>query len=412
MSLKANPSLRIVCAPWIVPVDADVLRDGAIVVDGSIITDIGTASLMENRYPGIEVTDFQGVLLPALVNAHIHLDLSVQGLVALSSKESTMCDWISSLLTRREEADYSDSQINEAAQQTVRDQYESGVGLLLNIANVPLEPFSAAPVEVISLLEIFGPTKAAETAFARSNNKGSTDLPLTGHAPYSTTPGLLKAIKERSRILNSIFSLHLAENRDEALLLIKGQGCFVAFLQERDAFDGTFPISGIDSSGVVGYLQQIGLLDDKTLCVHCVHMTDGEIEALSHSRAHVCLCPGSNRFLSVGVAPVGKFLKHNILPAIGTDSIASNPELNLWHEMAVLQKEHPDISAALIVAMATLGGARALHRDHEYGSLARGKIARFIHVQSEHYEGLSSGDELLNKLTSSGQPATVEWITF
>ncbi len=412
MSLKTSSSLRIIRAPWIVPVDADVFRDGAIVADGSGIIDIGPANLIISRHPGVDIIELPGILLPALVNAHIHLDLSVLGSVVLPFKEATMCDWISALLTKRAEADYSEVQVNAAAQQTVNDQYESGVGLMLNIANVPLDLFAVAPVEVISLLEILGPSKAVETSLIQTIDEGSKDLKLTGHAPYSTTPGLLKVIKERSRCQNAIFSLHLAENCDESLLLTKGQGCFATFLRERNAFDGTFPISGIDSSGVVGYLQQTGLLDDKTLCVHCVHMTDKEIEILSHSRAHVCLCPGSNRFLSVGVAPVEKFIRHNILPAIGTDSIASNPELNLWHEMALLRKEHPRISAALILKMATLGGARALHRDHEFGSLSKGKIALFLHVQSEHYEGISRADDLLNKLTTSGQPAIVEWLSF
>jgi len=410
VSLESNASCRIFRAPWLIPVSAAPLQNGAVVVESGRIRAVGDADSLCRRYPAAPVTPLPGVILPALVNAHIHLDLSVLGPVPLPSETASMCDWVAALLRKRMEAEHTDLEIQAAAEKTVMQQYASGVGLLLDIGNVSLAPFPASSVEVISLLELLGPSKKAEEAAVDLIQGMPSESAVTGHAPYSTTPELLRFIKERSRKGGSIFSIHLAENRDEGALLLRGEGCFAEFLRQRNAFDGTFPLSGIDSSGVVGYLQQAGLLDDKTVCVHCVHLTENEARILSESQAHVCLCPGSNRFLSVGVADVEMLLRKSILPALGTDSIASNPQLSMWDEMALLRSEHPDVPAAIVLEMATLAGARALQRDDAFGSLAEGRTARCIHVRNAQCERACDEEELLDKLTASGQPASVEWL--
>ena len=94
----------------------------------------------------------------------------------------------------------------------------------------------------------------------------------------------------------------------------------------------------------------------------------------------VCLCPGSNRFLGVGSAPVERYLAQGILPALGTDSLASNPELSLWREMRLLAEASDAPDPSVIFAMATLGGAQALHLDAHLGSLEPGKEADVLAV--------------------------------
>ncbi len=281
---------------------------------------------------------------------------------------------------------------------------------MLDIGNIGLQRRDCKPVEILSLLEMLGPSQAAQRAVIDIISDLSSKQPVTGHAPYSTGPNLLKFIKKRCRQQETIFSLHLAENIDEALLLDKGEGCFAKFLQERGGLDGTFPVAGIDSRDVVGYLENLGILDDKTLCVHCVHLDDREIQLLAGTGTHVCLCPGSNRFLGVGTAPLEKILAAGILPALGTDSIASNPVLDLWQEMSILAEEHQSVDSATILAMATLGGAKALHRETDFGALAPGCRARFLHVEGREYEKAEGADQLLQRLTSCGRPESISWV--
>ena len=289
-------------------------------------------------------------------------------------------------------------------------QYDSGIGLMLDTGNIDIGTFDSCPSEIYSLYEMLGPSKAATQKAIETIEHFSAEQSVTAHAPYSTSPNLLKVIKKRCRNQEQLFSIHLAENLDEGLLLSKGEGCFARFLQDRTGSDSPFPIPGIDSSTVVEYLQRLGILDSKTICVHCIHLNDEEIKIIADAEAHVCLCPGSNKFLSVGTVRLQALLDHGILPALGTDSIASNPSVDLWQEMALLRKEHPAVSPGSILSMATIGGARAMGRANDYGSLEAGKTARFLNIQDQEYEDVESSEQLLERLTISGKPESVKWL--
>jgi aminodeoxyfutalosine deaminase len=410
VSLSSKSLLYIYRAPWIVPVTSKVLRNGAIVADDNNIVAIGSFSDISKQYPDIPVKSFPGIFLPALINSHIHLELSVYGVVHPPTQKSNMCDWIKELLQIREHSDYSIDEIKSAAKKMAHQQYESGVALMLDIGNIDLGKFDSSPPEIYFLHEMLGPSKAATKAAIETIEKVSEDISVTAHAPYSTSAELLKVIKKRCREQGQLFSLHLAENADEGLLLNKGEGCFVEFLQDRTGSDSPFPIPGIDSSSVVGYLQQLGIIDSETICVHCVHLNEEEIKIIADAGAHVCLCPGSNNFLSVGKVRLQTLLDYGISPAIGTDSIASNPIMDLWQEMALLQKEHPGVPSEKILAMATISGARAMGREHEYGSLEKSKTSRFIHVQDRGYDDVKDSEQLIQRLVTSGQPESVEWL--
>lgn len=103
----------------------------------------------------------------------------------------------------------------------------------------------------------------------------------------------------------------------------------------------------------------------------------------------ICLCPGSNQYLGTGTAPVQRFLDQGLLPALGTDSLASNPALSLWREMQILAETHPEIALAAIFRMATQGGAEALGVERRFGSLEPGKDGNLLVI--------STSDELTNE---------------
>jgi cytosine/adenosine deaminase-related metal-dependent hydrolase len=410
VSLSSKPPFRIYRAPWVVPVTSQVVSDGAIVVDNETIVAVGAYSDISRQHPDLSVTVCSGVLLPALVNCHIHLELSVYGVIHPPTQASNMCDWIKVLLQSRENANFSLDEIRAAAKKMAQKQYDSGIGLMLDVGNIDIGKFDSCPLEIHSLYEMLGPSKAATQKAIEAIEHFPVELSVTAHAPYSTSPNLLKVIKNRCRNQEQLFSFHLAENLDEGLLLSKGEGCFARFLKDRTGSDSPFPIPGIDSSTVVEYLQRLGILDSKTICVHCVHLNDEEIKIIADAGAHICLCPGSNKFLSVGTVRLQALLDHGILPALGTDSIASNPSIDLWQEMALLGKEHPAVSPESILSMATIGGARAMGRANDYGSLEAGKTARFLHIQDKEYDDVESSEQLLERLTISGKPESVQWL--
>jgi cytosine/adenosine deaminase-related metal-dependent hydrolase len=389
-----------------------VIRDGAVAVGDGRILAVGSASSIRAQFTGARVESCQGVLLPGLVNAHIHLELSAYHHIPHPAPDETFCDWIRSLLQLRQEGGIEPEEVARAARNMLQQQHDAGVLLLLDIGNVlPSSPTTMSPVVQVSfLLELLGPTAKAEEQVLDRASSLPDSVAAIPHASYSTTPGIMTALKQRADRLQHIFSLHVAESADEVELLQSGQGCFRGFLEERGAWENIFPCPGMDGHGTVEYLEQLGLLDANLLCVHCVHVSEKEVQMLAAQGCRVCLCPGSNRFLGVGVAPLEMMLAHQLLPALGTDSIASNEELDLWREMQILREDHPGVAPAAVLAMATLGGVQAMGCEEDFGTLAPGRKAILLNVDSSALQGVDNGEQLLDMLTGGGRPDGIRWI--
>jgi len=412
LNSTSSSSVSLYLAPWVVPISSPVIRDGAVAVSNGRILAVGSSSSLRDQFKDARIQCCQGALLPGLVNAHIHLELSAYPHIPCPAPEETFCDWIRSLLQVRQEGRIEPGESNGAARQMLEQQHDAGVILLLDIGNVQPSPPSVnlSPAHVTFLLELLGPNvKAEEQVLARIASLPDSVM-ATPHALYSTTPGIITALKQRADRLHHILSIHLAESADEIELLRSGQGCFRSFLEERGAWENSFPRPGIDSHGAVEYLERLGLLDAGLLCVHCVQVCEKEVQMLAARGCKVCLCPGSNRFLGVGVAPLEQMLRHNLLPALGTDSIASNEELDLWREMQILREDHPGVAPAMVLAMATLGGAAAMGREQDFGSLAPGRKAIFLNVDSPALQGVRNAEQLLDTLTGRGRPDRIRWI--
>jgi cytosine/adenosine deaminase-related metal-dependent hydrolase len=370
--------VRIHRAPWLLPISSPPIKDGGVAVQSGTIAAVGSFRKVRRSWPGAELVDHPAcVLLPGLINAHAHLELSHLHQLGRQPAPPSFPAWIERLLEARSQAAADEAAILlQAARSVLAQQQAEGVAVIADISNSGLPEQLAADFSgrLLVFREYLGlRADSATAALLRLQQEDEAQL-CTGHAPYSTHPHLLRGLKARANRLGHVFPIHTAESPAEIELLRTGSGPFRHFLEERSLWDGTFQPMG-DQGGAVRWLHQHGLLDSHTLCVHCVHIDDKEIALLAAAGAKVCLCPGSNRCLGVGKAPVSSLLKHGILPGIGTDSLASNPELSLWREMRLLAEDHPDLEPADILRMATLGGAAALGLDNRLGSLEPGKEA-------------------------------------
>ena len=225
-----------------------------------------------------------------------------------------------------------------AALAECRRLYDEGVSVLADIGNsdLPLGLMDRFRGRLLAFHEYLGITERdSDRNRARLQLEADSRL-CSAHAPYSTHPALLQALKSRARRLGQILPIHVAEPPEELELLRSGGGEMAAFSRARAQDELRFQPAVAPTEGSIHYLYRLGLLDAETLCVHAVHLSEAELDILAGTGAKVCLCPGSNRFLGVGSAPVLRFLAHGILPALGTDSSASNPELSLWREMRLL----------------------------------------------------------------------------
>lgn len=382
--------LTIHRAPWLLPISHPPLADGGLAVQAGKIIKVNRFKEIARSYPDAEIVDHPDtVLMPGLINAHTHLELSHLAHLSQQPPPSSFTGWIGKMLAERAKVNASQKVIQDAAHAVLDKQHEQGVVAIADISNTgcirKLAP--VFPGHLISCKEYLGLRASELAAFLDRLAEETSDICCTAHAPYSTHLELLLALKARTTRLGQIFSIHVAESLAEHDMISQGRGEMRDFLEQRGFWEKSFQPTGLKSKGSVSYLNQHGLLDSKTLCVHCLHVTDMERDLLAQSKAKVCLCPGSNRYLGVGIAPVEKYLNKGILPALGTDSLTSNPELSLWREMRLLAEEHPAVDPADILRMATLGGAEALGLDRQLGSLEAGKAAALLAVDVTGSEG-------------------------
>ncbi len=402
-------SIRLYRAPLVLPVASPPLEDGAVLTANGRVRAVGPYAEVSRQaadLPLVVETDYDGhVLIPALVNAHCHLELAH---LAFLSREwqpeaGDITGWIRRLLEARQECP-ADPQ---AALMALARLFAGGCRTVLDIGNDPAsrevgEQFKA---EVFFFLEMLGLTgQAQESALARLAQQPG-DLCCTGHAPYSSGPELLMALKTRATDGDCLFPVHLAESAAEEEFLAAGTGPFRDFLVERGLDLTGFQPPGC---GAVTWMDTLGLLDHQTICVHGVRVSREDIALLAARGVGVCLCPGSNRFLGVGRAPLPDYLEAGIVPALGTDSPASNLGFSLWHEMRVLRQDHPGVEPATVLAMATRAGARLLGREGETGVIAPGVNAALPAVVCPDIKG--GVDAVLEYLTTTGEDIRLEWI--
>lgn len=404
----------IFSAPWVVPIDRPVIADGSIVVAEDRIVEVGARSVVIDKYPSLQENIYKAVLMPGLVNGHVHLELAHLKKGIKCQPGHNFTDWINSLLEYRQERQPTRQQLVESFLDCRKVQHRSGVGVICDIGNDPLpeivDSLRESEKHFMRLIEYLAPNGKISQQVLENIAQLSDEIRITAHAPYSTGPEVLMVIKKRCNRLGHIFSIHTAESPDEALFIQDGTSIFRDFLEARDCWDGLFPFGNNRFSSTIDYLDHLGILDETTLLVHCVHLSNRDLEVVKERGCKICLCPGSNKFLGVGVAPVESMLAAGLLPALGTDSIGSNELLNLWREMQLLALSFPQIEPQKILAMATEGGARGLGVYHKYGSLTVGKKARIIHVASAGLEAVRSEETLMKELVLGGQPTEVSWL--
>ncbi len=394
-------SIHLHCAPWVVPVCRPPIRDGGVVTSHGTILAVGDQQDLRHRFPQAERNDYPAaVLTPALINGHIHLELSHLAELTAAPLQTSFTGWIASLLELRDRHGATGEEVERTALETARRQYRSGVSVLADIGNTPVAGSLVGkfPGELLAFREYLG---LAERTLPKNLDRLDREDDATlcsGHAPYSTHPRLLQRLKDRAVALGHVFPVHVAEPAAEGEMIRQGRGELVDFIRQRGFWDGSFTPKG--HGGSIRYLHDLGVLDHRTLCIHAIHVVGEEIRIMAGEGVKVCLCPGSNAFLNTGTPPVREYLDHGILPALGTDSLASNPELSLWREMRILAEGHPAVEADEIFRMATQGGAEALGLGHRLGSLEPGKRADLLAVPVSETPG--NGEQVYRILVRTG----------
>lgn len=389
------------------PVCAPVIPDGAILTEDGRVKAVGPFHELKRRFDA-PIVDYSGyAITPSLINCHAHLELSY--LSELGQDTTFQCNgditgWIWKLLSKRR-APCEEYEINDAALLALAKLYTGGCGVVIDIGNRQASRHIGADfkTKVFFFLELLGLCGDREQKALADLATISADIACTAHALYSTGPELLKALKKRATDSGQLFPVHVAESIAENEFLKSGRGNLQEFLDEMGVDTALFQYPGTTAAR---YLDDLGLLDAKTLCVHAVDVADDDIDLLAARKSAVCICPGSNRYLGVGKAPLQNYLDRGVTAVLGTDSLASNSTLSMWHEMRLLREDHPGVAPEKIFHMATLSGAKLLNLETISGVIAPGVSSSLLAIKAEAI----SADDIFDFLTTVGEDVVLEWI--
>ena len=351
----------------------DVIRHGAVAVAGDRILSVGHTDMLEVLYPDARRVDMgAAVILPGLVNAHTHISMS---LLRGYSDDKALQDWLHQDIFPRE-AKLTPELVELGARFSMAEMIRTGTTAFYDMYMHEDAVFRAA--DAMGMRAVLGESitryfpslscasKEAYFDLVRSQAERWKNHPrirqaVLPHAPYTTTPELLRECRALADETGALFGMHLAETEWET------QEC----LREH----GKRPVA---------YCAELGLLQPDATFFHLVDVTAEDMLLLAEGRCAGVHNPASNMKLASGVAPVGAMLGARVQLGLGTDGPASNNAQNMLRERymaSLLQKVHAlsptACSAQCALDMATRGGAAALH-EPLIGSLEPGMKADFI----------------------------------
>ena len=381
--------ISIYSARWVLPIIFPAIDYGAVAVEGTSIVAVGLASDIASRFPAAPVFDFgPSVILPGLVNAHSHLELTVmRGF--LEREEQDFFAWLRRLTVARLAMTPEDLFIS--AMSGAVEAIRAGITCLgdsSSAAAQSMEALRQIGLRGVVYQESFGPDpKLAVDSFAklrerldelRTLQSESVRAGVSPHAPYTVSAPQLELIARLAIDEKLPLMMHAAESESEKSFMLEGTGAFADGLRSRGINWQT------PGTSTIQYLARHGVLETKPLLAHCINVDEGEIELIKSCGASVAHCPRSNAKLGHGHAPFAKFVRAGVKVGLGSDSVASNNNCDILEEarFATLLAGLTacSITAEQALFAATLGGARALGLDHQIGALAEGMQADLIAV--------------------------------
>jgi cytosine/adenosine deaminase-related metal-dependent hydrolase len=408
--------IRLLSAPWVLPglggpagpLAAAAIPDGAVALDGDVVVEVGPAAELEARHGPAERLD--AVLLPALVNAHLHLELS--HLAGAVPGGEGLAPWIERFVRTRLATGEAARLAGPAMAQAAQDLVRFGVAAVGDVSNTLASHGALAAAGLCGTVfhEVFG-TVPARLAEAREEGRRHRDAvrPCPGlrvvespHAVYSTDEaGLLELLRGPPA------SIHLAEDPAERRLLAAGDGPFNTL---RLRMGGSPAPAGRARSAVALVAPHLG---PGWLAVHCVDLDEEDLAALRRCGATVVLCPRSNAHISRARPPLPALLAAGVPLAIGTDSLASSPSLSPLAELAALRRAFSQVPARALLPLAWNGAAvGAPHVGRLASGLAPGLLAAPLPAPSAGPRAGARVDDPFEFLATGEGPAgrAVEWL--
>jgi cytosine/adenosine deaminase-related metal-dependent hydrolase len=329
--------------------------------------------------PEPDVVDWgSAIIMPGLVNAHAHLELTSLG--NRLTQFSSFTDWISQLVRRRRI--WTDEDFYHSTQDGVERSIAAGTTLAADISanSNNRGPIETGKLRRIIFREVLGlvPGQAGEIVSTFQTDWNHADpgnllsYGISPHAPYTVSAELYRLAAELARNRHMLLTTHVAETRSELQFLGTGEGEFREFINMMGALPAEWNPPRLTP---IAYLDSLGVLGQSSLLAHCNYLDTESIGKILNSRSSVVFCPRSHNFFGHEEHPVRQLLDSGVNVALGTDSLASNTSLSMIDEMRFLFGNRKDIKAEEIFRAATLNGAAALNFGGCLGRLREGYLA-------------------------------------
>jgi cytosine/adenosine deaminase-related metal-dependent hydrolase len=379
-------------AAWVLPISRPPIRDGWLDIEGDRILACGGGeppAAPSDRAGGHNRNDVdlgEVALMPGLVNAHTHLELSHLRHQVPAGDE--FVSWIRHIMAaRRLHPDPLAPGILQALDQAIREAVACGTALVGDISNTlaTFGPLASSPLAGVVFNEVIRfRARDADVVVSDALRQirelatgGLVRAALAAHAPYSVGPAVFRALRRANDESGGPCSVHLSESRAETEFIKSGTGLWRSLLEEIGSWD---PSWAPPAATPVEYLEREGFLSDRVLAVHGVQMSMDDLQRLRSHDATLVTCPRSNQHTGAGAPPIASFYESGVRVAVGTDSLASCPDLNVFSELHAMRALAPSVPPAALLDSATRQGARALGFTSDFGSLEAGKRARVLAV--------------------------------
>jgi cytosine/adenosine deaminase-related metal-dependent hydrolase len=363
--------LKYFSADWIFPVSSPPVKNGVVAVNPEggieeVLTEEEAANL------DLEITKYKGAIVPGFINTHCHLELA--HMLAQIPEQTGLVEFVQSIIKSRQgDAE----EIKAAMYNADQKMFDNGIVAVGDISN----QVSSKAVKENSKIYYhtfieamgFNPERAdAIMDYTRGIKKVFEPLPasIVPHAPYSVSPELFDLIKKEAEKDNTFISVHNQETEDENAFFEKKTGGFLDLYQFLGLDISFFRPTG--KTSLQTWLPYIK--EQKTLLVHNTVSSRADIEFAKGNNGNLywCLCPQANLYIENALPDVDLLIEEDVKITLGTDSLASNHQLNILSEMITLQK-HKQVGFEMLLNWATINGAEFLALDHQLGTIEIGK---------------------------------------
>ena len=345
--------------------------------------------LVNNENAGSEIEIYDGMLIPGFINGHCHLELShLKGFI---TEGGGLVDFVQQIMSKR---NINSGKIQEAMKNAEQEMYETGVAAVGDICNtahtIPVKQKSNIYwhnfIEVAGFVESDAEKRlgiALDLKHEFEMNLLSNTTTVCPHAPYSVSKKLFQLINRGT--INEILSIHNQECEAENELYFEKEGDFLRLYKNLGIDVSAFNASGKSSlqSWLPNFTNQSSFIS-----VHNTFINQSDIDFIKNKKEdfYYCLCPNANQYIEQRMPPIELLRKNNCTLVLGTDSYASNRQLNILEEIKTIQREtHHTIPLDEILTWATFNGAKALGIENRFGSFEKNKKPGIVCIENMNH---------------------------